>query len=168
MELAEYLENITSKLNTHFDIQREYILNAFTYDVFAEHHLRTDHYLLSKKFVLESIQANELCFIKHYSSLDENAIQEFTETLIQSIPSLIHLDDGHMSTIITGVVVTDYKPSDALIQTIKRFAYHKGFRLGLKGWVDIRLLLVTLKQDYIVANKKGRDVLQVYSITKNI
>mgnify|MGYP006910644149 CR=1 FL=1 len=166
MEIGEYLDMITSKLSTNFDIVREHTVNGYTYDLFAEHHLKMEHYILSRKFVIESIQANELCFIEYGITLEEELIDRFSTLLIESIPTLINLDDGHMSTIITGVLVTENKPSERILQKIKTFTYHKGFRFGLKGWVDIRLLLVTLKENCIVANRKGTEVLELYSIAK--
>ena len=69
-----------------------------------------------------------------------------------------------MSSTITGVLVLDYKPEDNIIQKIKRFKYHKGFAFGFRGWADIRLILVTMDDNYIVTNKKGKEVKEVYSI----
>ena len=54
--------------------------------------------------------------------------------------------------------------STEIIDAIKKFKYHKGFAFGFKGWVDIRLILVTMDDEYIVTNKKGKEVREVYSI----
>ena len=77
---------------------------------------------------------------------------------------IVKPDENHMSSAITGVLVTKHKPSADIIDTIKKFKYHKGFAFGFKGWVDIRLILVTMEDNYIVTNKKGKEVKEVYSI----
>ena len=72
--------------------------------------------------------------------------------------------EEHMSSIITGVIALDNKPSTDIIDAIKKFKYHKGFAFGFKGWVDIRLILVTMDDKNIVTNKKGKEVIQVYKV----
>ena len=69
-----------------------------------------------------------------------------------------------MSSVITGVLLTNHKPKIEVIETIKKFKYHKGFAFGFKGWVDIRLILVTMDGECIVTNKKGKEVSSVYCI----
>jgi hypothetical protein len=36
--------------------------------------------------------------------------------------------------------------------------------LGIKGWCDIRLILVDLKGKKLYSNKKGKEVLSAYKI----
>lgn len=162
MEIKEYLDKIEKKLYNSFDIYRDHTVSGHEFDLFAEHHLRTEHYVLTRKTVIESIEANEYCFLKYFQRIEEKEVDSYTEILIDLIDEIIDLDHGHMSSIITGVIVVDNKPGDYIIEKIKKFKYHKGFKFGLKGWVDIRLILVTMNQNYIVANKKGREVLEVY------
>ena len=91
-------------------------------------------------------------------------MKEYIEFLVNSISDIVKPDENHMSSAITGVLVTDNKPSDDVIRQVKKFKYHKGFAFGLRGWVDIRLIMVTMADKYIVTNKKGKEVKKVYSI----
>lgn len=164
MKLEEYINKVKSKLQNSFDLKRDFMINGYKCDLFAEYHLRTERYILTRKTVIDAVEANEYCLIKHFAKVDKDEIQKYIDLLIQSIDSLINFDDGHMSSIITGVIILDKKPSTDIIERIEKFKFHKGFALGFRGWVDIRLLLVTMNEGYIVANKKGREVLEVYSI----
>lgn len=164
MKLDEYINNIESKLYNNFDIERHYTINGYQYDLFAEYHIRTERYILTRKTVIDAIEANEYCLIKYFDKIDEKKIERYIDLLIGSIDSLVNIDNGHMSSIITGVIILDKKPSTDIIEKIKRFKYHKGFVFGFKGWVDIRLILVTMNDEYIVANKKGREVMDIYKI----
>lgn len=164
MELTEYLNNIEKKLENSFDIERDFMLNDYKYDMFAEFHSRTERYILTRKTVIDAIETNEYCFIKYFTKIDENHLQKFIDLLIESIDSVINFDDGHMSSIITGVMILDNKPSSHIIELVEKFKFHKGFAFGFRGWVDIRLLLTAMNQNYIVANKKGREVLEVYRV----
>ncbi|MFA5576933.1 MAG: hypothetical protein WC983_06670 [Tissierellaceae bacterium] len=164
MELKEYLDTIESKLISNFDIERDYILNNIDYDLFAKFYMRNERYFLTKKAVIYAMEANEFCLIKYFDSFTEADLHSFTQGLIDSKDTLINLDDDHMSSIITGVIVLKDRPLEEIAKAVEKFKYYKSFAFGLKGWVDIRLLLVTMNQKYIVTNKKGREVQELYSI----
>lgn len=163
MEFQGYINKMEKKLQGSFDIHRNYTFNNYRFDFFAEYHLRRERYILMKKAVIDAMECNELSFIKYFSGLNKIEIERFTQILIKAI-ELINFDNGHMSSIITGVIVLDKKPDIEIIEIIEKFKYHKGFAFGFKGWVDIRLILVTMDEKYIVTNKKGKEVKEVYSI----
>ena len=164
MKFEEYLDRIEQKLRESFDIERDYDLNNYGIDMFAEHHMRTEQYIITRKTVINSIETNEFCFIKYFEDIDERQVEKFTGALIDAMDELIDFEDGHMSTIMTGVMVMDSKPGAEVIKLIEKYKYQKGFAFGFKGWVDIRLILVTMEDKYIVSNKKGKEVIEVYSI----
>lgn len=164
MEFEDYLKNIEKKLQNNFDIKRNYIIDDYKYDFFAEYHLRNERYILTKKTVIDAMEVNEYCFIKYFNSINQYDLQSFIESLIKNIDILVTISRDHMSSIITGIIVLDNRPSDEIINNIRKFKYHKGFAFGFKGWVDIRLILVTMNEQYIVSNKKGKEVCKVYSI----
>ena len=164
MDYKEYLDNIEKKLEGYFDISKCYKINGYEYDLFAEYHLRTERYILSKKAVIYAMENNEYSLIKYFKSLDSNILNTYLDSLIKSIDIIVKPDENHMSSIITGVLVSEYKPDSYIVDTVKKFKYHKGFAFGFKGWVDIRLILVTIGDNYIVTNKKGKEVSKVYSI----
>lgn len=111
---------------------------------------------MTKSTVIDAIENNEYCFIKFLENLDKNYLKTYVEFLIGTIDILVNPTKEHMSSIVTGVIVMDRKPNINVIDTIKKFKYNKGFAFGFKGWVDIRLILVAMKDQYIVTNKKGR------------
>ncbi len=164
MEFSQYLDQLEKKLTSSFDLERDYILDDYSFDLFARYLLRNEKYILLKQAKIYAIENNEYSFVKYFDSIDLSQLEEFTTSLIKSIDFLVQPSEEHMSSIITGVIVLQDNPNPELVKAVKKFKYHKGFAFGLKGWVDIRLLLVTMNQDYIVTNKKGKEVSKVYSI----
>lgn len=162
MEFNEYLDKIQAKLTESFDIERDYEINGYDIDMFAEHHMRTEQYVITRKTVINAIETNEFCFIKYFDNIDEREVENFTGVLIDAIDKVIDFEDGHMSSIMTGVIVLDNKPREEVLKMVEKYKYQKGFAFGFKGWVDIRLLLVTMDDKYIVSNKKGKEVIEVY------
>lgn len=167
MELGEYLDGIDKKLIRSFDITRGYSLDGVSYDMFAEYHLRNEKYVLSRKAVLYAIESNEYCLLKRFDWIDSAVIESFTDAIIKSAKTIVQPDSSHMSSIITGVMIIESdreKVADAAVEAIKRFKYHKSFSLGFKGWVDIRLLLVSLKGGVIATNSLGKRIRKVYEL----
>lgn len=167
MQLGEYLDNIEKKLIRSFDITRGYSLDGVSYDMFAEYHLRNEKYVLSKKAVIYAIESNEYCFFKRFDLIDRASVRSFTDGIIRSIDEIVKPDTNHMCSIITGVMILDGNQETGLndaMGEVRRFRYHKSFSLGFKGWVDIRLLIVSLKGGVIAANKQGKGVSKVYGL----
>ncbi|HOA16182.1 MAG TPA: hypothetical protein PLT03_05680 [Bacillota bacterium] len=167
MQLGEYLDNIEKKLVRSFDITRGYSLGGVDYDMFAEYHIRNEKYVLSKKAVIYAIESNEYCFLKRFDLIDRAAVSSFTDGIIRSIDEIVKPDTNHMCSMITGVMILDGNQEiglDDAMGEVRRFRYHKSFSLGFKGWVDFRLLLVSLKGGVIAANKQGKGVIKVYGL----
>ncbi|MGD9567709.1 MAG: hypothetical protein AB7V48_05225, partial [Sedimentibacter sp.] len=61
MEAFQYLDIIQKKLENSFNISRNFHINSFTYDLYAEYHLRNEKYLMVKKAVVYAFENNEYC-----------------------------------------------------------------------------------------------------------
>ncbi|HRC81076.1 MAG TPA: hypothetical protein PLF27_06790 [Sedimentibacter sp.] len=168
MELLEYLDIIENKLKSSFDIKRNYTIKNIQFDMFAEYHLRNERYVLVKKAVVYAFENNEYSLIKYCEELDKNYLQEIINTLTDSVESIVKPDKDHMSSTITLVIVTDNftsnKDKDLITKIISGFKYNKGFAFGFKGWADIRLVLVSLNEDFVATNKKGKEVIELYRL----
>ncbi len=169
MELTSYIEELEKKLVRSFDLFRNYEIDDENFDLFAKYHLRAEKYFLTKSAKIYGMENNEYILMKMMENLDNRTFEIFKNSIIGSIDKLVELHDEHMSSIITGVMLTD-KPfseiDDDVLKKISKFKYHKGFSFGFKGWVDIRLILVSLNDEYNIANKKGTEVSEIYSIKK--
>ncbi len=69
-----------------------------------------------------------------------------------------------MSTMLNGVLVTTSGFSEEAVNFAKKFKFSKSFLLGIKGWCDIRLILVDLKGEKLYSNQRGKGVLSAYKI----
>ncbi len=61
-----------------------------------------------------------------------------------------------MSSTFTGILITHSIKDPTLVSYIEKFNYQKSYFLGLKGWSDVRLVLVNLETDEVVTSKKQR------------
>lgn len=167
MDFKEYADIIERKLQRSFDILRDRSVGGTRYDLYAEFHLRNERFVLSKKAVIYAFENNEYCLVRYFPELRAGDASGFAAGLVEAAEELIKPDGEHMSSVVTGVIVfgeADAKAVTDSAEAVRRFSHHRSFALGFKGWVDIRLLLVSLKEGVIAANKKGEQVSKVYGI----
>lgn len=162
MDLATYLNIVEKRLQNNFDLYRNHPIGNYKLDLFGKFSMTTERYILTKRATIDTMENNEYCFIKYFNYLNIDNIEEFKDFLIGTVERFVEPSREHMHTAITGVVVVDKRPSDDIIEEVKSFRYHKSFAFGFKGWVDISLILVTMKDNHIVTNKKGRRLREVY------
>ncbi|MCT4605721.1 MAG: hypothetical protein N4A64_06385 [Marinisporobacter sp.] len=164
MEYTEYIEKIEKKLKAHFDIKRDYLYKDLQIDLYAKYHIRNERYMASKKVPIYGFENNEYCFIKYFDDLTEEKLKNFIEYLKLSIDDFVHPHAEHMSSVVTGVLVTNNEEDKKISDVARKFKFHKSFAFGFKGWVDIRLVLVYLGKSVVVTNKKGKEVQEVYKV----
>lgn len=168
MESRLYIEELEKKLVNNFDLCRDYKVNGEKYDLFAKYHLRSEKYFFSKSAKIYGMENNEYILIKTFTSFDKDDFDLYKNRIIKAIDKLVEAHVEHMSSIVTAVIVVEEgeeKITNDVIERISSFKHHKGFSFGFKGWVDIRMLLVSLNDGLITTNKKGKEVRDVYHIT---
>ncbi|MCT4619519.1 MAG: hypothetical protein N4A62_09045 [Marinisporobacter sp.] len=164
MEYTEYIEKIEKKLKSHFDIEKDYVYKDLQIDLYAKYYIRNEKYMATKKMSIYAFENNEYCFIKYFEDLTEEKFKNFIEVLKLAVDDFIQPHSEHMSSVITGVLVTNSEEDKKISDIVRKFKLHKSFLFGLKGWVDIRLILVHLDKNVVITNKKGKEVQDVYKV----
>lgn len=162
MTFEDYKEIIKERLSRYFNIEEKYTYNNKVFDLFAISNIRNEKFMASKKLTIYAFENDEYCFMKHYEKLDSGKLDEITETLKSSIKDYIKPHGEHMSSAITGVLVVDELSGDELIKKIKKFHHQKSFAFGFKGWVDVRLVVIDLKNRDVITSKKANKVDKFY------
>jgi len=166
MNFETYKNKIIQGLSSSFDIYENYEYRNKIFDIFASFNVRNERYIATKKATIYAFENNEFIFIKKTEYFDKLILTEYIEILKKSIEDLIDPHEEHMSTTITGVIVVDNIEENDSVKEIKRFNYQKGFMFGLKGWADIRIVLVGLKDNKVVTSKKAKKVDKFYQPLK--
>ncbi|WIF95480.1 hypothetical protein [Caminicella sporogenes] len=158
MNFNEYKNWMKNKLSKTFDIKEDYKYKKVKFDLFGTFKMRNEKYMASKKFVIYAFENDEYCFLKYYRKLDEDILNNLITVLKSSILDYVKPHHEHMSSIITGVIVVDNLKDEKLIKRIKKFSYQKSFMFGLKGWVDVVLVLVLLNEKKVITSKRVKKV----------
>lgn len=169
MECKLYIDELEKKLVNNFDLYRNYIIDGQEYDLFAKYHLRSEKYFFSKSAKIYGMENNEYILLKAFTDFDKDDFDLYKNRIIKAIDKLVEAQGDHMSSIITAVIVVEAgkgKITKDILEGISSFKYHKSFSFGLRGWVDIRMLLVSLNDGLLLTNKKGKEVREVYRIRR--
>lgn len=162
MEFKKYKDSIKKRLSKNFDITEDYRYNDLTFDMYAKYNLRNERYMVMKSATIYAFENNEHCFLKYFDSLDLFSLDRFIDVLKDLVQFHVKPDEEHMSSMITGIILTKGQIAQEILDKVKKFKYHKGFAFGLKGWVDIRLVLVCVGDEKVFTSKKAKKVGKFY------
>jgi len=125
--------------------------------------VRSEKYILSKKAVLGAFETNEHCLVEgHSARIFTPAVQDFTTFLVNAAGELVKPHSEHMSSVLTGVLVSEQGFDPEAIQIGTRFKHGRDFWFGLRGWYSVCLLLVDLSSSQVYASPKGKEVIKSY------
>lgn len=164
MDYTSYQSLLEERLQRNFDLERDYIYQDMKLDLLAKYYVRNEKYVFTKKATIYAFENNELCMIKHFCHIDQEGLNQYTELLKAAVGDFVNSHNEHMSTLITGVIVVDEPLDPEILNQVRKFKFHKSFAFGFKGWADIALVLVSLRQNEVITNKKGKEVEKAYRL----
>ncbi|MBS4540153.1 hypothetical protein GOQ27_16865 [Clostridium sp. D2Q-11] len=161
MDFITYKNKMKDKYKVYFDIEKNSdIFNTF--DMVAKSNIKNEKFFLTKKSVIYSYENNEVCLIKYTKEIDEVCLDEFICSIKENMDKATVQDENHMSTVFTGILVTDKNDNIQLHNKIKKFKYYQSYCLGLRGWSEIRLILITLRDGKVICSKKAKKIKSFY------
>ncbi|MCH4889100.1 hypothetical protein EZV73_16005 [Acidaminobacter sp. JC074] len=155
-----YREYLKGSLEAYFDIEENYELGREKFDLFATFNQRNAKYMLLKNVEVYAFTSNEYIFHKkidrEITSDDLTWIKDFIR---DNLDQIVNKDDEHMSSVLT-FILEGPMPDEKTKKRIEKFKYYKSFSLGLKGWVNTKIMLIDPVQKDGITNKLGRPDLQ--------
>ncbi|GAJ07992.1 unnamed protein product, partial [marine sediment metagenome] len=164
-KLEMYLKDLEERYKYYYEVERDKEISDAKVDIFAKS--STEHFrqVLTKSIKIDQHYNKEYAVVKAEKRfIDKNEVKEFSQFLISSINKLSHPSVDTMSTILNGILISVSGFSEEAVSFAKKFKFSKSFLFGIKGWCDIRLILVDLKEEKLYSNKKGKEVLSAYKI----
>jgi len=163
--LESYLKDLEERYKYYYEVERDKEISGVKVDIFAKS--STEHFrqVLTKNIKIAKHYTKEYAVVKAEKRFgDKNEVEKFSKFLKSLVNELVNPSVDIMSTIINGVLVSTSGFSEEAVSFVKKFKFSKSFLLGIKGWCDIRLILIDLKGQKLYSNKKGKEVLSAYKI----
>jgi hypothetical protein len=163
VKLEEYLKTLQARYQAYFDTSTDYTILGRTLDLYARSHQRCEKFLLSRKATLGAWETNEYCLVEgHSAKIYAPKVQDFTTFLVGAADELVKPHKEHMSSIVSGILVSERGLEPEAIRIGERFKHERSFWFGLRGWCSVRLLLVDLSSSQVYASRKGKEVMKSY------
>jgi len=163
MKLEEYLETLRHKYEAYFDIYPDYTIRGRKLDLYARSHVRSEKFFLTKKVTLAGFETNDYCLVEgHSAKVYAPQVKDFTSFLVSAAGELVKPHKEHMSSVLTGILVSEQGFDPEAIHIGTRFKHGRDFWFGLRGWYSACLLLVDLSSGQVHASSKGKEVIKSY------
>jgi len=164
-KLELYLKDLEERYKYYYETERNKEILGVKLGIFAKS--STEHFrqVLTKNIKIDQHYTKEYAVVKTEKRfVDKNELKEFSKYLKSLVNELVNPSIETMSTILNGVLISASGFSEEAVSFTKKFKFSKSFLLGIKGWCDIRLILVDLKEEKLYSNQKGKEVLSAYKI----
>jgi exopolysaccharide biosynthesis protein len=152
--LENYIEILKKKLEKFYDLEENVLFDKTNFDLVAIFNQKNARYFLLKELEYYSFDTNEYIL---YKKIDNTInFTEFTNLLKNNLKDIVVVDKNHMSSIITILIEKSFPIDEETIKKIKKFKFHKSFRFGLEGWVNVRFMVIDTNLNKGYSNKFGK------------
>jgi hypothetical protein len=162
MDKEQYLRVLEKKHALYFDVFRDRRIGGEFFDIVAEFHARTERHLLT--MVMDAYEAHEYRMIKYYDKFSLEETERFAQLLVGEAHRRARPNEEHMCTIVTGAAISGTPIEEDVKRFVKKFKHVKYHAFGLRGWQEVRLLAVDLSTGSVVANGRGRQVVDDFKV----
>lgn len=167
LSLSEYLDLLKQRYQLNYNVEINKFIQDVNVDIFALSVIEHYRNVISKKIQIDRYEERKIILVKGYESLvKDGEMNDFFRFLTRAAQELVIPSLDIMSHLIDGIIVSAQGFSQEAISAAQKYKYSRTFFLGIKGWCDIRLLLVDLKNSTVFYNVKGKEIVQVYSFTQ--
>lgn len=161
----KYLKDLEERYKHYYEIERNKELLGEIVDIFASSSMECFRHVLTKKIKIDQYYTKEYAIVKAKGSLiNKEEIEKFCNFLKSFINNLVCPSTEVMSTTLSGILVSTIGFSKDAVKFGQEFKFSRSFWLGIKGWCDIRLILVDLREEKLYSNNQGKEILFAYKI----
>lgn len=149
------LERLLAAHETWFDVERNYGFEGRVFPGYAAFHSEAEQYVLTKRAKLWGVNVHEYMFFVLEDCLTRDKLEAYRDIMTSKALKKVQLNDEHMTSYLSLVVVTD-SLAPGVAEQIKKTRFRKNFAFGFKGWADLRLAVVDLANRSVITNGQGR------------
>lgn len=141
---------------TWFDVSRDYKYANHMFPGYAEFHSHGEKYVLVKRAKLWEVDAHEYIFFELADALSGDQMREWIDFMTTEAVKKVDPDEpNHMTSYVSLILIANSVEDSALKPIKTRF--HKELKMGMAGWIDMRLAVIDLKKHTYYTNGMGKE-----------
>ncbi len=161
-KIQTFAQQLMNKYVPFFDVEKDKMLGNTQLAFAAAYKRRDEKYMLTKKIKIWGVENQQVVFVSvSPEPVTVERVQQYIDDLENDFALYVPSHEEHMSTIITGILVTDQAVSEKIVKKVRKYRKVKFVKFGLHGWVEIYFALVDLKQKKLTIHPKGHSFVQV-------
>ena len=123
MEYNDYLNLVSSRLTSHYDLTEGFAVGSLAFDLAAKFVIKNERYLFSRHVAtIDSCHNTTLCLVKKIPGrLSAEAITEAQTCVTQELVQLVNPREEHMSTTVNLILVTDGVVERETVRTVEQY-----------------------------------------------
>ncbi|MEE1196100.1 MAG: hypothetical protein UHS54_04370 [Lachnospiraceae bacterium] len=164
----DFLEKLLGVYRSSFDLLEPYELCGETYDAYGFCDITSAKYVLMKKAELWRAICYEHAFFKMFRCLTPEDIERFAVQAAEKIePMLVRkgracMEKDHMYSYITGIFISENAVPDEVKKKVKKAHFYKNYRLSIRGYCELRILVIDLENKKLTGNAAARGLIKDY------
>lgn len=124
----------------------------------ASYHSRTEGYVLTKKVGIWAVKDDEYVLFYLLDQLTEDSLNDVISKSLALSEGLIVPDGNHRSSMLTSIIVCR-TAEPKCVKRIQGYRFHRNFKFMLNGWMDHRMVLMSLDDSVHTSDRLGKDPL---------
>ncbi|MGM0411362.1 MAG: hypothetical protein ACQEQF_11470, partial [Bacillota bacterium] len=151
---------------SYFNLEENKVIANKKFDLYAFSHIQNQKYFANKKFKIWEYAKYEHCLIKKNTKDDSENLIPNKDFFKKAIDELVEVHRNHKQSYLSIIKIRESEFNENEINKIENLSFSKSFYLGFKGWCDLRLIAVDLKNNKVYSNQEGEKVKDNYQPEK--
>jgi len=152
----QYLDDLRRDLSANFNISQSPVKTTNRYDLYGEMNIQNTKFALVKEVKIYGYENNEYLFLRREDRLEEEDIVKELKELKHIAKDIARPHREHMSSHISLILVTTGTIPESVAKLARKFYSQKSFSFGFKGWADIYLTVLSLKDQTVETHRKNK------------
>ncbi|WP_338754317.1 hypothetical protein [Bacillus sp. FJAT-52991] len=140
-----------------FDVERGGKIGSTNLAFSAVYNRRDERYMFTKKIKVWGVDNQQIVFVAAPElQVSEEYVDQLMTDMIHSIKEYVPQHGEHMSTVFTGIIITNRSVTSEVIRTIEKVRRLKFLKFGTQGWVEMYIAILDHSTKEIYMHKKGK------------
>ena len=156
----QVLTKVLQAHEAYFDVEEGHEFAGRAFPGYAEFHAHAQQHVLVKRAKLWEADTHQYVFFDTMGRLDASELSQQVHFMQTEALRKVDPVPNHMTSDVGLVIIADEVDDEAAKQ-IARTHFRKNYKLGLRGWSDLKLAAIDLASGRVFTNRAGRTMAPV-------